>query len=84
MTFQRYIAQWIFQLGFVLFLAGFGCNLASMLLGTEGKSRFTVWFRGSFQREQDYTSRGWRLNQAGRILAVLGILHIVIATMLAR
>jgi hypothetical protein len=76
------IAEWLLQLGVAMFLVGAGCILASMLMGTQDQGRFSAWFRGSFQRPQDYTPRGWRLFQAGRAFAVVGILHIVAAFMI--
>ncbi len=82
MTLPRFILQGVLLLGYLLSLVSLGCILTAKILGSERKGRFAVWIRGSFQREQDYTPWGWRLYEAGRFLALVSILQILIAIML--
>ncbi len=53
-----------------------------MLMFVEPKARGIVFFRGSFQRQEDYSPRGWQLYTTGRALSIVGILIIVSAILM--
>jgi hypothetical protein len=79
---ERHMAEWILRLGVSIFVLGFGCNVASILFVVDAKAIWSVLFRGSFQRRQDYSPRGWRLHRAGVLLSIAGILVIVCAMLM--
>ena len=59
-------------MGLVLVGIGVALYLGAMLSATANR-RWQVWFRGSFQRREDYTRWGWRVLWIGLICYVLGI-----------
>ena len=58
-------------LGAICFFFGIVCTVSAMS-SRQNASFWQVYWRGSFQRKQDYTPEGWRLYAFGRAVAFAG------------
>jgi hypothetical protein len=63
------VLKWI---GLSMFALGAICTILSMFFVTSRKAMPSVLVRGSFQRREDYTPRGWQLVVWGRWLGIGG------------